>query len=424
MVASKVLVGLVNRSLGTHDFINSCSGIIDLIDDVSLVLVNLALHLLELVNLFSHLLDSILVLSSQVAHDRFLLNIGLFNVLSQLLDLSFSLLVKLNLGMGSTSSFIKTLTKLLNFSGKVRSLSLSLGAGLALSLKLSLKFLNSSLAFLDILLHLGNKGLLIIKLGRDSTNVLFLPGDCALNFPLGSLKLTDKILSHLKLTLNLSLLLLKTSLKLTKSGLKFSLDRVKVRDLLLSRDKILIGLVLSFSNVLLLLVELVDNLILLCNFIIQSLDGVVSGSLFLLNLADSKLNVFNVLLDNTNGARMLLDFSSKFNSGGFLRGKGLLGLGKLHLTLSLHGGSLGLTLSVDLKVSLLTLKLLGKLLNVVSHAIKFSLKGSSDIKGILVLTIGGLGLLFKLSKLFLGVGHSNERTSLLNDDKPSPISHA
>merc|ERR1712107_324408 len=148
---------------------------------------------------------------------------------------------------------------------------------------------------------------------------------------------------------------------------------------------------------LLLLVQLIDDLILFSNFIIKTLDGVVSGCFLLLNLADSKLNIFNILLNNTNRTSMLLDFSSKLNSGCLLRSKSLLSLGKFHLSFSLDSGS---------------------------HSTNFSLKSSSDIKSLLVLAISVLGLLLQESKLFLGVGHSNGRTSLLDDDKPSPVSHS
>merc|ERR1711962_1553351 len=153
--STKILVGLVRRSLGTHDFIGSSSGIIHFIDDVSLVLVNLALHLLKLVNLLSHLLNGILVLSSQIAEDGLLLNVGLFNILSELANFSFSLLVKFNLSIGCSSGLHQTFSQLLNFSGKVRSL--------PLSFQFLLHFFNSSLALLDVLLHLGNKRLFIIK---------------------------------------------------------------------------------------------------------------------------------------------------------------------------------------------------------------------------------------------------------------------
>merc|ERR1719295_2070354 len=189
--------------MGTHDFISGCSSISNFIHDMSFVLFNLRFHLLQLINLFRHLLDSILMFPLQISKDRFMLNIGLLNILSKLGNFSFSFLVKLNLSMGCTTSFIKTLSKLFNFSSKIRSLSLSLSSGLTFILK----FLNTALGFLDIFLHLGNKRLLIIKFGCKTSNVLFLPGNRALNFFLGSLKLSNKILSHLKFTFNLSTLL-------------------------------------------------------------------------------------------------------------------------------------------------------------------------------------------------------------------------
>merc|ERR1712012_1462220 len=42
---------------------------------------------------------------------------------------------------------------------------------------------------------------------------------------------------------------------------------------------------------------------------------------------------------------------------------------------------------------------------------------------LLVLAIDSVGLLLQQSQLLLGVGHANERSGLLDDDEPSPLSH-
>merc|ERR1712198_291473 len=327
-VVNQVLVGLVSRSLASDNLISGSSGIRDFSHDGLLVLVNLGLHLLEGINLLLHLKNSISVLPLQVAKDRLRGNVGLLNILAELDNFSLTLLVKLNLGNSGTTGLIVSLAELLNLTSHVRSLTLSLGTSLTLSLKLLFSSLNTGLELLDVLLGLGNKGLLIVKLRREHMDVLLLVGNGVLNISLLSLKISNRVLRHLEVSLNLSLLLLKggsgllflvkSSLKLVKSRLKLRLDSIQVLDLLLSRDKILSRLSLGGRQVLLLLVQLVDDLILLSNLVLESLDGMVTVALLLLNLGDGKFNIFNVLLDSSNASTMGLNLSSKGNSGLFL----------------------------------------------------------------------------------------------------------
>merc|ERR1719516_327756 len=122
-------------------------------------------------------------------------------------------------------------------------------------------------------------------------DVLLLVGNGVLNISLLSLKISNRVLRHLE-----------ASLKLVKSRLKLRLDSIQVLDLLLSRDKILSRLCLGGRQVLLLLVQLVDDLILLSNLVLESLDGMVTVALLLLNLGDGKFNIFNVLLDSSNAS--------------------------------------------------------------------------------------------------------------------------
>merc|ERR1719151_175925 len=48
---------------------------------------------------------------------------------------------------------------------------------------------------------------------------------------------------------------------------------------------------------------------------------------------------------------------------------------------------------------------------------------SLGVQLVLVHSPGGIGLLFKKPELLLRVGHANHRPGLLDDDKPSPLSH-
>merc|ERR1719204_2774812 len=295
--------------------------------------------------------------------------------------------------------------------------------GLALGLELFLHLLNAALQLLDALLHLGNQGLLVVQLGGQLGDVSLLAADGVLDLPLDALQVGHGLLGHLEFALNLPLLLVKSTLQLIKGVLELGLDGVQVGHLLIGRDQVIVGLGLGLSNVLLLLVELVDDFILLGDFVIQGLDGVVPVGLLLLNLGDGKLDVFNVLLDIADGTSMLLDLGSQLNSGSLLGGQVLLLGGQLNLGLSLHLGSLGLSVSVDGQVALLLLQLGGQRLDVILEGIHLSLQGGSNIKSLLVLAVGFIGLLLQKPKLLLGVGHANKRTSLLDDDEPSPISH-
>merc|ERR1719402_1585147 len=149
------------------------------------------------------------------------------DVPTELSNFGLSLLIELHLSMSSTSSLIKTLTKLLNFSSQIRSLPFSLSTGLALCLKLFLHLFNTALEFLNILLHFCNKRLFIIQLGSNSRHILLFPCNGILNLPLCPLKVCNHILSHFQFTLNLSpfffqvasiaLLFVKSTLKLIKS---------------------------------------------------------------------------------------------------------------------------------------------------------------------------------------------------------------
>merc|ERR1719367_1170702 len=371
------------------------------------------------------------LLPLQVGEDGLLLDVGLLDVLPELGNLGFPLLVELNLGGGGTAGLVKTLTKLVDLPGKVGPLPLGLGAGLALGLQLLLHGLNATLDLLDSLLGLGNQVLLVVKLGRQLSVVLLLVANGDLEVPLGALKLDNTVLGHLQVTLNLPLLLLhscpgllllvQAALKLSKGGLKLGLDRGKVVDLLVGADHVIVGLSLVLSNVLLLLVELVDDLVLLSNLILEHLDGVVAVALLQLDLGDGKLDVFNLLLHHADGSRVGLDLSSQGNPGRFLICENSLGCLQFRFCLSLGGCGLGLPVGVDRDVALLLSQLLAHGLNLSLEAVHAALEVGSDIEGLLVLSIGGVGLLLQKPKLLLGVGQADQAPGLLDEDKPSPV---
>merc|ERR1719348_2661215 len=228
-----LLVGHVSGGLGPHYLVSGSAGVSDLVHDENLVLLDLGLHLAEGVNLLSHLSSGISLLPLQVGEDGLLLDVGLLNVLAQLVHLRLALLVELHLGGGGTAGLVQTLAKLVDLPGQIRPLPLGLGAGLALSLQLLLHVLDTTLDLLDSLLGLGNQVLLVVELGSKLGVVLLLIGDGDLNVTLCPLQLNNAILSHLQVALKLPLLLLdgcpgllllvQAALQLTKSGLKLRL---------------------------------------------------------------------------------------------------------------------------------------------------------------------------------------------------------
>ena len=106
-------------------------------------------------------------------------------------------------------------------------------------------------------------------------------------------------------------------------------------NLLANRDHVIVGLGLSFGNVLFLLVQLVDDLVLVSNLVLQHLDGVIAVALLQLNLGNSKLNVLDFLLDDANTAGVGLNLTRQGDPGAFLRGEDCLSILQLSLSLDL-----------------------------------------------------------------------------------------
>merc|ERR1712073_236820 len=159
--------------------------------EVVFVLFNLSLHLGELINLFRHLCNSILVLLLQADEGSLMLDIGFSQILPQLSNLSFSLLVELNLSMSCTSSLIESLAKALKLLGKVGSLPLSFSSGLSFSFQFLFKFFYSRLNLLDRFLYLGDNLLLIIQFAVKDREILFFLLNGRFSFLLLPFKLRD-----------------------------------------------------------------------------------------------------------------------------------------------------------------------------------------------------------------------------------------
>merc|ERR1719486_86007 len=168
-----------------------------------LLLLHLAAHLVQLVHLLCHLSSCIAVLLLQALDSRLVLDVGLFKVPPQLVDLSLALLVELNLGSSCSSSLIKSLAQVVKLSGKCASLLLRLAASLSLCLELLLSRLDPGLQLLDRLLRLGNNRLLILEAALAHNNVLILLHDRSLDVLLLPLQVSHLLLANLQVSLHL-----------------------------------------------------------------------------------------------------------------------------------------------------------------------------------------------------------------------------
>merc|ERR1719361_298270 len=426
------LVGLVGGGLGPHDLVSGGAGIGNLIHDLALVLLNLALHFSESINLLRHFGNGIALLPLQVSKNGLLLDVGLFHILAELVHLCVPLLVQCNLGSGGTAGLIQALSEGVNLPGQVRPLPLGLGASLALSLQFLLHGLNTALDLLDSLLGFCHEVLLVIELGGQLGVVLVFVANHNLEVTLCSLELSNTILRHLEVTLDLPLLLLecspalllfvKSTLQLVKSRFELALHGVQVSDLLVDGDHVVVGLGLSLSNVLLLLVELVDNFILFSNLVLEHLDGVVTVALLQLHLGNGKLDVLNFLLDDTETPRVRLDLGSQLNPGGLLTGEDSLGILELGLSSRLGCSCLCLPVCVHRDVTLLFSQLLAHGLDLILEGVHAAVEVGGDLQGFLVLSPGSIGLLLQAPQFLLWVRETNGGPCLLDENKPSPVS--
>merc|ERR1719357_21383 len=121
----------------------------------TLFLLKLLLDTLEVVDLLTQLSNAVSLLLAQSSSSGLMLQGGLLKVTADLLELSLTLLVHLNLSSSGTTGLLQPLTDLLKFPGEIGSLLLNLGTSSTLSLNLLLQFLNTGLKLLDLLLKLS-----------------------------------------------------------------------------------------------------------------------------------------------------------------------------------------------------------------------------------------------------------------------------
>merc|ERR1719445_1693180 len=143
----------------------------------------------------------------------------------------------------------------------------------------------------------------------------------------------------------------------------------------------------------------------------------------LLQLLDGNHNVVNVLLDGNNFLLKDLLVLHSILTGGLSLGEFVLSLHKILLKSSNVSSSLGLLVVVDRQVALLLLQLGHQSLLLFLDGFILLQESGLGLELFIVLAIDGIGLLLQNSELLLRVWHSNEWTSLLDDDEPSPFSH-
>ena len=119
--------------------------VIDLHLVFTLLLLQFLLDSLEVVDLFAQLRYTVSLFLTESRSSGLMLQRGLFKVTTQLLELSLTLLIHLDLSSGGSTSLLQPLADLLKFPGEVSSLLLNLGTSCTLCLNLLLQFFNTSL---------------------------------------------------------------------------------------------------------------------------------------------------------------------------------------------------------------------------------------------------------------------------------------
>ena len=122
------------------------------------------------------------------------------------------------------------------------------------------------------------------------------------------------------------LLALQRILKFVQGLLELSLDLGEVVDLVFSALEVLSGLLVDFLHVLLLLVELVDEFVLVGDFIVQVADLVILGGLVLFGRLETEFQVLNVLLEAGDLLFQFLLVLEQLVAGIFLLGQAVLGV--------------------------------------------------------------------------------------------------
>ena len=113
--------------------------------EFTLLLLQLLFNPLKVVDLLSKLSNAVSLFLAEGSGCGFMLQSGLFQITPQLLELSFTLLVHLNLSSCGSTSLLEPLTDLFKFPGEVSSLLLNFSTSCTLSLNFLLQLFNARL---------------------------------------------------------------------------------------------------------------------------------------------------------------------------------------------------------------------------------------------------------------------------------------
>merc|ERR1719402_432325 len=173
--------------------------------NVSFLQLDLSLVLVESINLFSHLRHSVVMLLTKCSQSSFMSNVSFLQFTLKFTQLSFSLLVELDLCRGVGASFLQTTSQVLDIARQSSSVLISLGSVLTLNEELLIKFFNSRPELLNLFIVLVTESAFILNLSRHGSKLLLFTLYSSNQVSLDSVKISDSLLGQLQVSLNLPL---------------------------------------------------------------------------------------------------------------------------------------------------------------------------------------------------------------------------
>merc|ERR1719361_1729430 len=305
-VALEQLSSFVKLSLALDGVLQVTTGIAQVKLHVRLVLLGLHLVSAEAVNLLSKVSHRVVVLHAKSSQGSLVGNVQLLKLRFESGQLTFPLLVQLNLGGGVGAGLLQPGGNVLNVLLQHGAALLGLGAVSTLNGQLLVQLLKPGLKLLCLLGILGSESGLVVDLCGQSTALLVLASSSSLELTLDSFKVRDSLLGQFEVALNLPLglfdvaldllLTLKCVLSLVQGLLQLSLDTGQVVALVLGSLDVLLGLLATISTAPLFLAQLGDHVTLVGNLVLKGADLVVFVGSVLLSLGEVTLLDSNLAL--------------------------------------------------------------------------------------------------------------------------------
>merc|ERR1719211_753218 len=235
--------------------------------------------------MLSKVSHGVVVLHAKSSQGSLVGNVQLLKLRFEAGQLTFPLLVQLDLGGGVGAGLLQPGGNVLNVLLQHGAALLGLGAVSTLNGQLLIQLLKPGLQLLCLLGILGPESGLVVDLCGQSAALLVLAGRGSLELALHAVEVREGLLGQLQVSLNLPLGLLNVTLDLllplegilgfVQSLFKLSLDARKVVALVLGGLDILLGLLATVSTAPLLLTQLGDHVALVGDFILEGADLVV-----------------------------------------------------------------------------------------------------------------------------------------------------